>query len=131
MPGRSRDVCQKSGCELLEYEKARRALIRLPDRNKVAILVEAASGVVHQSRGFLDLILETRPIGSWHVHGIHHETASEPAQGSLQAVDAAMLDVLIQKIARCTSVGDVALKSSTGALDPSEEVFARVGAAKL
>lgn len=119
---KSRSACVASGCELLRYQAASQALIRLPDGRKVAILVDANTAMVHRSRGFLDLLLEVHPFGSWRLESIHNAMA-DSAQHAPLAVGAAILDILIRKVSRCESIHELASKASTGALDPIEDAI--------
>ena len=115
----------QNGAKLLKYQETRGAVVRLQDGRRVDITIDADVVTLRRTRGFFDLFLDVKLIGSWNVASIH---ARQPDGTPFppQARNAVLLDILIKRIVHSQSLRDVHVKASTGALDPIEEAEAQL-----
>ena len=115
-----RSLCTKHASELLKYEEAVTAVVRLPNRRKITIFVSNHEASIHQTHGFIDLLTRIQSLGFWNLDPLCEELHGRLLPPTRLAIKAATLDALIEQIATCDSVPDVASKYAIGALDPFE-----------
>ncbi|MFZ4394267.1 MAG: hypothetical protein ACOYOU_01415, partial [Kiritimatiellia bacterium] len=106
---------------------ARRAVILLPEGQRIAINVDEFAGVVtmQQTRGFHDLFCVVKPIGKWFLQNIRTKQADGTPFPPRER-NAVILDILIERIAHSRTVRDVRFKAASGACDPFEEADDRL-----
>ena len=120
-----RQYVENNGGELLKYERAHHAVIKMRDGTRVAITVKEGAITLRPTRGFFDLFLDTKTIGSWNLTHIHAKQPDGTPFPS-RTRDAVTLDIMVERISQSHSLRDVKLKASTGALDPLEDAESRL-----